>query len=174
MIFSVGILTISDKGAEGLREDKSGQRLHHLVEKLPGKILCYEIVPDEKAKIQEKLILWCDQKQLAGVAPLHLIVTTGGTGPSPRDVTPEATQEVIQRPLPGMAEAMRLQGYQKNPMAILSRGVCGIRNETLIINLPGSPKAVAEGWEILLPVLPHCMEKMLGDRRDCAVPSPTR
>ncbi len=161
MIFSVGILTISDKGAAGQREDKSGLLLHQWVEALPGKVICYEIVPDEKNKILEKLILWCDQKHL------NLVLTTGGTGPSPRDVTPEATQEVIQRLLPGMAEALRMQGVQKNPMAMLSRGVTGIRDETLIINLPGSPKAVSEGWEILLPVLPHCIEKMLGDKNDC-------
>ncbi len=161
MIFSVGILTISDKGAAGEREDKSGLLLHHLVETLPGKIICYEIVPDEKDKIVEQLILFCDGKHL------NLVLTTGGTGPAPRDVTPEATQEVIRRPMPGMAELMRMHGYQKNPMAILSRGLAGIRNETLIINLPGSPKAVSEGWECLLPVLPHAIQKMLGDQRDC-------
>jgi len=161
MIFSVGILTISDKVASGDREDQSGQRLHRLVEQLPGKVICYEVVPDEKEIIQEKLISFCDQKHV------NLILTTGGTGPAPRDITPEATQAVIKRPLPGMAEALRMVGYQKNPMAILSRGLTGIRDETLIINLPGSPKAVSEGWEILLPVLPHCLEKMLGDKSDC-------
>jgi len=159
MIFSVGILTISDKGASYERADQSGLLLHQLVEALPGKVICYEIVPDEEKIIQEKLILFCDQT--------NLILTTGGTGPAPRDVTPEATQAVIKRPLPGMAELMRMQGYQKNPMAILSRGIAGIRNETLIINLPGSPKAVSEGWEILLPVLPHCLEKILGNKSEC-------
>ncbi len=163
MIFSVGVLTISDKGSSGEREDQSGQLLHRLAEQLPGKVVCYEIVPDERERIIEKLLLFCDQKHL------HLIVTTGGTGPSPRDVTPEATQAVIKRPLPGMAEAVRMIGYQKNPMAMLSRGLTGIRDDTLIINFPGSPKAVAEGWEILLPVLPHCMEKMLGDKSDCFI-----
>ena len=162
MTFSVGILTMSDKGALAQREDESGILLHQLIEKLPGKVICYEIVPDEKEKIREKLIWYCDQKHL------NLILTTGGTGPSPRDVTPEATQEVIKRPLPGMAELMRVQGYQKNPMAMLSRGVSGIRDETLIINLPGSPKAVSQGWDILLPVLPHCLKKMLGDQSNCA------
>jgi len=161
MIYSIGILTISDKGASGQREDQSGLLLHRLVEQLQGKVFCYEIVPDEKEEIREKLISFCDQKQL------HLILTTGGTGPSPRDVTPEATQAVIKRPMPGMAELMRMHGYQKNRMAILSRGVCGIRNETLIINFPGSSKSVSEGWEILLPVLPHCLDKILGDKNDC-------
>jgi molybdenum cofactor synthesis domain-containing protein len=162
MIFSVGILTISDQGALGQREDQSGRLLHQLAEQLPGKVFCYEIVPDEQEKIVEKLILFSDQKHL------HLVLTTGGTGPSPRDVTPEATQQVITKPLPGIAEALRICGYQKNKMAILSRGISGIRNETLIINLPGSPRAISEGWEILLPILPHCMEKMLGDKSDCA------
>jgi molybdenum cofactor synthesis domain-containing protein len=161
MIYSVGILTISDKGAAQEREDKSGLLLHQLIETLPGKVICYEIVPDEKERIVEQLILFCDCKHL------NLVLTTGGTGPAPRDVTPEATQEVIKRLLPGMAEALRMQGHQKNPMAMLSRGVTGIRDETLIINLPGSPKAVSEGWEILLPVLPHAIEKMLGDKSDC-------
>ncbi|MBI3359466.1 MAG: MogA/MoaB family molybdenum cofactor biosynthesis protein [Nitrospirae bacterium] len=160
-MYSVGILTISDKGAAGEREDQSGRLLHQLVEALPGKVICYEIVPDEQEKIQEKLILFCDQRDL------HLILTTGGTGPSPRDVTPEATQEVIRRSLPGMAEVLRMQGYQRNPMAILSRGVAGIRDKTLIVNLPGSPQAISEGWALLLPVLPHCLDKMLGDQSEC-------
>lgn len=161
MTVTVGILTISDKGASGEREDKSGLLLHQLIEKLPGKVICYEVVPDEKEKIVEKLLLFCDCKHL------HLVLTTGGTGPAPRDVTPEATQQVIRRPMPGIAELMRMQGYQKNPMAILSRGLAGIRDKTLIINLPGSPKAVSEGWECILPVLPHALQKMLGDQSDC-------
>ncbi len=161
MIFSVGILTISDKGAAGLRDDQSGLLLCRLVETLPGKVTCYEIVPDEKDKISERLLFFCDQKQV------QLLLTTGGTGPAPRDVTPEATQAVIERDFPGLAEVLRLQGFAKNPRAILSRGVAGIRGKTLIVNLPGSPKGVEEGFHILLPVLPHALEKIAGDECEC-------
>jgi molybdenum cofactor synthesis domain-containing protein len=161
MIFSVGILTISDKGAAGHREDQSGLLLCKLIETLPGKVACYEIVPDEKNQISEKLRLWCDEKQVS------LVLTTGGTGPAPRDITPEATKAIIERDFPGLAEALRLQGYAKNPKAILSRGVAGIRGKTLIVNLPGSPNGVEEGFHILLPILPHAMEKIAGDECEC-------
>jgi len=161
MIFTIGILTISDKGAAGVRDDQSGLLLHKLIEKLPGKITCYEIVPDEQDKISEKLIVFCDQHRV------NLLLTTGGTGPAPRDVTPEATRTVIERNVPGIPEALRMAGYQKNPRAILSRGIAGIRGKTLIVNLPGSSKAVEEGIELLLPILPHALLKILGDARDC-------
>jgi len=162
MIFTVGILTISDKGFAGIRDDQSGLLLHRLIETVPGKVTCYEIVPDEKNKIRERLIAFCDQSRV------NLLLTTGGTGPAPRDVTPEATETVIERNLPGIAEMLRMKGYQKNPRSILSRGISGIRGGTLIINLPGSPKACQEGMELLLPILPHALEKILGDERDCA------
>ncbi len=161
MIFSVGILTISDKGAAGLREDQSGRLLHEYIEKLPGKVTCYKIVPDESEKICEQLIQFCDQEQV------DLLLTTGGTGPAPRDITPEATEEVIDRLIPGIGELLRFCGYQKNPRAILSRGIAGIRGKTLIINLPGSVKAVEEGLELLLPILPHALEKIAGDPSEC-------
>jgi molybdenum cofactor synthesis domain-containing protein len=161
-MFSVGILTVSDKGAVGTRVDESGRLLHRLVTPLPATVVAYEIVPDEQAVIRDRLMAWCDMQRM------DLIVTTGGTGPSPRDVTPDATLTVIERQVPGLGEIMRMEGYKKNPHAILSRAVCGIRGATLIINLPGSPRAVSENFEIILPVLPHLLSKMKGDLRDCA------
>lgn len=160
-MFKVGILTVSDKGAAGSREDQSGLLLHRLIEKSLGTVACYQIVPDEKEQIQKQLISFCDEQRV------DLILTTGGTGPAPRDVTPEATKDVIERPVPGIGEILRMEGYRKNPMAILSRGIAGIRGTTLIINLPGSPRAVEEGFELLLPILPHVLEKIAGDPRDC-------
>jgi molybdenum cofactor synthesis domain-containing protein len=163
-MFSVGILVLSDKGAAGDREDKSGQRLCELVQSLSGKGILYQVLPDEPDLISKQLISWCDQEEM------NLILTTGGTGPAPRDRTPEATRSVIEREVPGIAELLRMEGYRKNPRAIFSRGISGIRGKTLIINLPGSLKAVEEGMELLLPILPHALEKILGDMRDCAPP----
>jgi molybdenum cofactor synthesis domain-containing protein len=161
-MFSVGILTISDKGAAGKREDASGLLLHQLVDQLPGKVTVYQVIPDEKEAIQNQLISFCDR------CKVDLVLTTGGTGVSPRDVTPEATTQVIDRLIPGIGEIMRMEGYRKNPKAIISRGIAGIRKQSLIVNLPGSPRAVRENFEILLPVLPHAIEKMKGDEADCA------
>ncbi len=163
-MFSVGILTISDKGAAGKREDASGLLLHQLVDQLPGKVTVYQVVPDEKEAIQSQLISFCDRWKV------DLILTTGGTGVSPRDVTPDATMEVIDRLIPGMGEIMRMEGYRKNPKAIISRGIAGIRKQTLIVNLPGSPRAVRENFEILLPALSHAIQKMKGDEEDCGIP----
>lgn len=160
-MFSVGILTISDKGAVGKREDASGLLLHQLVDQIPGKVLVYQVVPDEKEIIRNQLISFCDRWNV------DLVLTTGGTGVSPRDVTPDATEEVIDRLVPGMGEIMRVEGYKKNPRSIISRGIAGIRKKTLIINLPGSPRAVRENFEILLPALSHAVEKMKGDPGEC-------
>ncbi len=161
-MFSVGILTVSDRGAVGAREDESGRLLHRLVTPLPAAVAAYEIVPDEREVIRSRLMDWCDMGRM------DLIITTGGTGPAPRDVTPDATLEVIQKQLPGLGEIMRMEGYRKNPHAILSRAVCGIRGATLILNLPGSPRAVSENFEIVFPVLPHLLSKIKGDPQDCA------
>ncbi|MEK7748398.1 MAG: MogA/MoaB family molybdenum cofactor biosynthesis protein [Nitrospirota bacterium] len=162
-LFSVAIITISDKGAAGIRNDESGKMIHKMIEKLPGNVVGYEISPDQIEKIQKQIFRFCDMKAV------DLLFTTGGTGPSPRDVTPEATAPLIDKPFPGISEMLRMCGYQKNPMAILSRGVSGIRGKTLIINLPGSPKAVEEGLTLLLPILPHALKKIAGDEKDCGV-----
>jgi molybdenum cofactor synthesis domain-containing protein len=124
----------------------------------------YEVIPDDRELIQEKLIYYADQ---LGV---DVIATTGGTGVGPRDVTPEATRAVIEKEIPGMAEAMRAAGLQKTPLAMISRAIVGCRGKTLIINLPGSPKGVRENLEAILPAIPHAVEKLKGDPTDCVVP----
>jgi molybdenum cofactor synthesis domain-containing protein len=162
MKFKVGILTLSDKGSKGERTDTSAPGLRTLLDDR-YEVSHYEIIADERPLIEEKLIEWAD---LAG---LNLILTTGGTGVAPRDVTPEATLAVIERQVPGMAEAMRYASLQKTPMAVISRAVAGIRGRTLIINLPGSPKGAKESLEAILAAVPHALEKIAGDPEDCAV-----
>ncbi len=161
LIFSAGILTISDKGSTGQREDESGRLLHELLESLPGKVCVYQVVPDERNDIREHLLSFCDEWKA------NLVLTTGGTGISPRDVTPDVTGTVIDYLIPGIGEIMRMEGYKINPRAIISRAIAGVRGKTLIVNLPGSPRAVRENFEMLLPVLPHAIEKMLGDESAC-------
>lgn len=158
--FRIGVLTLSDKGARGEREDESGRVLGAMVAGL-GTVARYAIIPDDAETIMAMLRGWSD------VDRLDLILTTGGTGLSPRDVTPQATSRVIDYPVPGLAEAMRLHSLNKTPLAVLSRAVAGVRGQTLIINLPGSPRAVRENLEILLPVLPHALAKLAGDPADC-------
>lgn len=164
MVFTVAVLTLSDKGARGEREDTSGKVLAQMMASIEGKVETYEVIPDDRALIQEKLVFYADQ---LGV---DVIATTGGTGVGPRDVTPEATLAVIDRQIPGMAEAMRLAGLKKTPLAMISRAVVGCRGKTLIINLPGSPKGVRENLEAILPAIPHAIEKLKGDPTECAVP----
>ena len=160
-MIKVAILTLSDKGSRGERVDTSGPAIEKLVKKIDAEVVSYDILPDEKALIRGKLTSLCRKK-------IDLILTTGGTGVSPRDVTPDATREVIQQEIPGIAEAMRLKGLKKTPFAMISRAIAGIRNKTLIINLPGSPKAVRENLSAILPVLPHTIEKIKGSKADCA------
>lgn len=152
----VAILTVSDKASKGEREDKSGPLLKDLVEFAGGKVTEYKIVPDERQQIGSTLINWADNNKA------QIIFTTGGTGLSERDITPEATAKVIQKEAPGFSETMRQQAYQKNKKAILSRGISGTRGKTLIINLPGSTKAVDESFKILQPVLEHAVEILEG------------
>jgi molybdenum cofactor synthesis domain-containing protein len=158
-MITVAILSISDKGSRGEREDKSGQLISHVIRDI-GKIKYYEILPDERDLIKHKML------EYAGT--VDLILTTGGTGLSPRDVTPDATLEVIEREVPGIVEAMRIEGLKKTKKAMLSRAVAGIRGQTLIVNLPGSPAAVKESLEIVLEALPHAIEKLKGDMGECA------
>jgi len=159
-MITVGILTISDRCSRGEREDKSGDAIRKVMGQFGARVVDYAIVPDEKEAITKKLAEWADK---GGV---DVVITTGGTGLAPRDVTPEATLEVIDKTVPGFSEAMRAKGLRKTPHAMLSRGVCGIRKETLIINLPGSPKAVKEGLVVVLPALPHALEVITGEAQE--------
>ncbi|HEY7022165.1 MAG TPA: MogA/MoaB family molybdenum cofactor biosynthesis protein [Ktedonobacterales bacterium] len=154
----VGILTISTKGAAGEREDASGEVIAELVTAPPLSATVTEraIVADDRTTIEETLRRWADESRL------DLILTTGGTGLSPTDITPEATLAVLDRQAPGIAEAMRRETLAKTPFAMLSRAVAGTRGATLIINLPGSPKGVRECLEVVLPVLPHAIELVSG------------
>ncbi|TET40694.1 MAG: molybdopterin adenylyltransferase [Dehalococcoidia bacterium] len=161
-MFTLGILTISDKGWRGEREDQSGMAIREILTSLDARVVKYDVVPDEREVISQRLREWVDD------VGIDLIVTTGGTGLSPRDVTPEATLDVVERIAPGFAEAMRAESLKKTPTAILSRGVAGIRGGSLIINLPGSPKAVRQCLEVILPALPHAMEVLKGEAVECA------
>jgi molybdenum cofactor synthesis domain-containing protein len=160
-MFTAGILTISDRGSRGERQDKSGQAIREILSSIDARIADYDIVPDEKGLIVEKLVKWADEDNL------DVVVTTGGTGLTPRDVTPEATLAVVDRIVPGFAEAMRAESLKKTPHAMLSRAVVGTRGKCLIINLPGSPKAVRECLEVILPALPHAVETLKGEAGEC-------
>jgi len=152
-----GILTLSDRASKGIYEDASGKLIEQFVrERLGYEVAETAVISDEFELIVAILTRWSDELRL------NLVLTTGGTGFAPRDVTPEATRAVIERETPGLAEAMRAEGLKTTPHAMLSRAVCGIRKQTLIINLPGSPKAVAENLDVLLPALPHALELLGG------------
>jgi len=152
----VGILTVSDRSAQGERVDTTQEAIREVLKEGPYEVAAYEVVPDEPAQIRRVLRLWADQ------LGLELILTNGGTGLAPRDHTPEATREVLDKEAPGLAELMRLEGLKKTPMAALSRGVAGVRGKSLIVNLPGSPKGAAESLAALLPVIPHALETITG------------
>lgn len=162
-MFQVGILTCSDRGAQGEREDTSALAIREMLPET-FQVVRYRLVPDEQEAISAALVAWCDQDNL------DLILTTGGTGLTPRDVTPEATLAVVERLIPGLPEAMRAAGLTKTVHAVLSRAVAGVRRETLIINLPGSPKAVRENLAVVLPALPHALEKIKGSAEECGAP----
>jgi molybdenum cofactor synthesis domain-containing protein len=157
MSLRVAILTISDRSSRGERLDSSGPALEAVVHSQGWSVSFVKIIPDDFAVIQHTLTQWCEG------GDTDVILTTGGTGFGPRDVTPEATQAILERPAPGIAEAMRLAGLRVTPHAMLSRAVCGIRGRTLIINLPGSPKGAVESLQVVLPVLPHAVEMLQGD-----------
>lgn len=155
------VLTLSDKGARGEREDTSGPMLCSMFQEQGYNLVHYLVIPDQQERIANTLLDWTD------TSSIDLILTTGGTGVSPSDVTPEATLQVIERLVPGIAEAMRQASLRKTPNAILSRGVAGIRGRTLIINLPGSLKAARENIEAVLPALDHALYKLKGGMVDC-------
>jgi molybdenum cofactor synthesis domain-containing protein len=152
----VGILTISDRGSQGKYKDVSGEVAQEVLSRLDVQVVRYDVIPDEKELISQRLIQWADEEGC------DIIVTTGGTGLGPRDVTPEATLSVLDRLAPGFVEVIRAESLKQTPHAMLSRAVAGIRGDCLIINLPGNPNAVREGLEAILMALPHAIETLKG------------
>ena len=157
MTIRFGILTLSDRSASGERADTSGPALADLIHAQNWSVAKQAILPDDESAIRATLIEWADSGEV------DVILTTGGTGFAPRDVTPEATRAVIERDVPGLAETMRAESLKKTPHAMLSRAVAGIRGRTLIVNLPGSPKGAMENLQTILPVLPHAVQLLTGD-----------
>ncbi|HEX2945492.1 MAG TPA: MogA/MoaB family molybdenum cofactor biosynthesis protein [Clostridia bacterium] len=161
-MIKAGIITASDKGHAGERIDESGRLLSEILQKMGAEVVDYVVVPDERSIISSNM------KRMSDELGIDLILTTGGTGFSPRDVTPEATLDVIDRNVPGIPEAMRAASLRMTPHAMLSRAVSGIRNRTLIINLPGSPRGVQECMDIILPAIPHGIQILKGQTGECA------
>ena len=159
-VITSAVITLSDKASRGEREDTSGPYISNFLTSLGWEVMDYSILPDDTDGIEKKLIELCER----GV---NVIITTGGTGVSPRDNTPEATLRVIEKRLHGIETAILLEGLKKTPRAAISRGIAGIRGNTVIINLPGSRKAVEDGLTVLRDVLPHLVDKMLGSQDDC-------
>jgi len=159
LIIKAVVVTVSDAASRGEREDTSGKVLHQLLTECEAQIIATHIVSDDLEPLAVALSEFADREDV------NLIMTTGGTGLGPRDNTPEATLKVIEREAPGIAEAMRIETLRQTPMAMLSRGVCGTRSGTLIINLPGSPRAVKESFEVIRPVLKHAVALICGDTR---------
>ena len=161
-LIRAAVITLSDRGSRGERTDESGPIIERFIADVGGTVVSTEVIPDEAEILKNRLMAIAD----SGAA--NLILTTGGTGLAPRDVTPEATLAVADRIVPGFAEAMRAESLTKTPHAMLSRAVAVMRKSTLIINLPGSPRAVAECLAVIRPALPHAVAKACGDENDCA------
>lgn len=161
-MFRVGVITASDKGSRGEREDLSGPTLIRLVQDIGGEVVEYVVLPDEQTLLAEKMREWADE------LCLDLILTTGGTGFSMRDVMPEATLSVSDRLVPGIAEVMRMESLKVTSKAMLSRAVAVLRKQTLIINMPGSPKAVRECFAAIAPAIPHGIQILKGEASECA------
>ncbi|NPV09113.1 MAG: MogA/MoaB family molybdenum cofactor biosynthesis protein [Anaerolineae bacterium] len=157
MPIRAAVVTVSDKGYAGVRQDASGPLLSQLLRSAQVEVLYEIIVPDDQDRVADTL------RALADRGDLDLVLTTGGTGPAPRDWTPEATRQVVHRDFPGLAELLRWEGYKRTPRAVLSRGVAGLRGRCIIVNLPGSPRAVREGMEVLAPLLAHAVQMARGD-----------
>ena len=156
-----GIITVSDRSSQGIRKDSSGPTLTAMLADEKLEVCKSLIIPDEKSEIKDAIIKFADKEKL------DLILTAGGTGGSPRDVTPDATLEVIEKQIPGMAEAMHHQSMNITPYAMISRAIAGIRGHCLIVNLPGSPKGAKENLAVILPALKHAIEKIKGDDAEC-------
>jgi molybdenum cofactor synthesis domain-containing protein len=156
-MLNLGIITISDKAWQGRRSDQSGEAIRHSLSMMESCVVKYEVIPDEADIIASKLAEWADD------GSVDIILTTGGTGLGRRDVTPEATLSILDKVVPGLAEMMRAQTFSIAPLSMLSRAVAGIRRKCLIINLPGSPKAVRECLEVILPALPHAVQIIKGE-----------
>lgn len=156
-MFKLGIITISDRSSQGKRPDQSGQAIRESFSTADCQVVRYEVIPDERDIIAERLTQWADEGKV------DVIITTGGTGLGPRDVTPEATLSVVDKVVPGLAEMMRARSFSATPFALLSRAMAGTRKKCLIINLPGSPKAVRECLEVILPVIPHAVGVIKGE-----------
>jgi molybdenum cofactor synthesis domain-containing protein len=162
--FPTGVLTISDKGSQGKRDDESGRTAVRLLQEAGFSVVQTKIVPDDRQQIARTLTEWADKECLS------LVVTSGGTGLSPSDLTPQAMKEIIDFEVPGMAEAMRAESLKRTPHAMISRAMAGVRKRCLIINLPGSPGGVRDNLSVVLPALKHALEKLGGDTADCATP----
>jgi molybdenum cofactor synthesis domain-containing protein len=160
-MIKVAIITVSDKGAQGQREDISGKTIENLLKKIKAQVVWYTIVPDELGVIKTALI------EAIEMHNADLILTTGGTGLAKRDVTPEATSAVIEKTVPGISEIIRMESFKKTPHATLSRAIAGIRGKSLIINLPGSPKGVRESLNVILEALPHGIALLKGEAIEC-------
>ena len=163
-VIRAAVVTLSDRSFRKERPDASGPAVAEMLRPLPAEIAQQVVIPDEIPFIRRALLHFCD------VLGLDLVVTTGGTGVDPRDVTPDATREILDREVPGMAEAMRADSQKRVPTAMLSRAVVGIRGKTLIVNLPGSPGGATENLAVLMPVIPHAIGKIRGEGGDCTTP----